>query len=105
MRQKVGAILLGREQHEVGHALGHHGRDLNQIVAPALDVLSYEFIDVAVQAIGHRVFSSWSVGSVSPISRANDLRGSRMRKARRGWTMPEEDARSMLFWLLEERIR
>ena len=27
-----------------------------------------------------------------------------MRKARRGWTMPEEDARSMLT-LIEERIR
>ena len=27
-----------------------------------------------------------------------------MRKARRGWTMPEEDARSMLM-MIEERIR
>ena len=30
--------------------------------------------------------------------------GSRMRNARRSWTMPEEDARSMLT-LIEERIR
>src|SRR3954453_21176064 len=34
----------------------------------------------------------------------NEQRGSRMRKARRGWTMPEEEARSMLR-LLEERVR
>src|SRR5215210_3984802 len=104
MRQEVGAILLGREQHEVGHALGHLGRDLNQIVGPALDVLLDEFVDVAVQAIGHRILASLSVEPPPPISRANEQRGSRMRIARLGWTMPEEDARSML-WLLEERIR
>src|SRR3954447_5999940 len=37
MRKQVGAILLGCEEHEIGHALGRHGGDLNQIVAPALD--------------------------------------------------------------------
>src|SRR3954471_6686752 len=37
MHQEVGAILLGREQYEVGQALRYHGGDLNQIVAPALD--------------------------------------------------------------------
>src|SRR3954468_24245263 len=36
MRQEVGAILLGCEQHEVGEALGHHGRDLDQISRAAL---------------------------------------------------------------------
>src|SRR4051812_49346924 len=104
MRQEVCAILLGREQHEVGQALGHQGRDLNQIAGPALDVLSHEVVDVAMEAVGHRVLPSLSVGSRSPISRANGLRGWWMRKARRGWTMPEEDARSMLR-LIEERIR
>ena len=51
MREQVRAILLGREQHEVGHSLGHHGRDLDQIVGAALDVLSHEVVDVAVQAV------------------------------------------------------
>src|SRR3954452_12589228 len=92
MRQEVGAILLGREQHEVGYALGHHGRDLAEVIGAALDVLLDEFVDVAVQAIGHRVLPSLSVKSSPPISRANGLRGSWMRKARRGWTMLEEDA-------------
>src|SRR3982751_760149 len=104
MRQEVGAILLGREQHEVGHALRHHGRDLDQIVGPALDVLTHEVVDIAVQAVGHGVLASLSVEPPPPISRTNEQRGSWMRKARRGWTMPEEDARSML-WLLEELIR
>src|SRR4051812_22698074 len=104
MRQEVRSILLGREQHEIGHALGHHGRDLDQIVGPALDVLLDEVVDVTMEAIGHRILPSWSVGSGSPISRANEQRGWWMRTARRGWTMPEEDARSMLR-LIEERIR
>src|SRR4051812_12255453 len=104
MRQEVGAILLGREQHEVGHALRHHGRDLDQIVGPALDVLLDEVVDVAVQAIGHAVLPSLSVRSPPPISRANEQRGWWMRQARRGWTMPEEDARSMLR-MIEDRIR
>src|SRR4051794_27490396 len=104
MRQKGGAILLGREQHKIGHALRHHGCDLDQIVAPALDVLSHEVVDVAVQAVGHPVLPSLSVGSPPSISRANEPRGWWMRKARRGWTMPEEDARSMLT-MIEERIR
>src|SRR4051812_40230031 len=89
MRQEVRSILLGCEQHEIGHALGHHGRNLNQIVGPALDVLSYELVDVAVQAVGHRVLTSLSVESPLPISRTNEQRGWWMRKARRGWTMPE----------------
>src|SRR3954465_6709514 len=101
MRQEAAAILLGREQNQIGHALRHHGRDLDQIVGPALDVLSHEVVDVAVQAIGHRVLPSLSVGSPPPISRANEQRGSRMRKARRGWTMPEGDARSMLIMIEE----
>src|SRR5918912_86160 len=63
MRQEGGAILLGREQHEVGHALGHHGRDLNQIVGPALDVLSYEAVDGGVEAVGHR---SSQAGALAP---------------------------------------
>src|SRR4051794_33687826 len=101
MRQEVRAILLGCEQHEVGHALRHHGRDLNQIVGPALDVLTHEFVDVAVQAIGHRVLPSLSVEPPPLISRDNEQRGWWMRQARRGWTMPEEDARSMLRHLEE----
>src|SRR4051795_12551746 len=36
MRQEIGAIRLGREQHEVGHALGHHGGDLDQIIGAVL---------------------------------------------------------------------
>ena len=36
--------------------------------------------------------------------RADEERGLWMRKARRGWTMPEEDARSM-FRLIDVRIR
>src|SRR3954471_770571 len=37
MREEVGAILLGREQHEVGHALAHHGCDLSEVIGAALD--------------------------------------------------------------------
>src|SRR3982751_6689272 len=104
MRQEVGAFRLGREQHEVGHALRHHGRDLDQIIGAALDVLLNEVVDIAVQAVGHRVLASLSVGSRSPISRTNESRGWWMRSARRGWAMPEEDARSTLR-MIEERIR
>jgi hypothetical protein len=39
-----------------------------------------------------------------PTCLLNQQRGWQMRKARCGWTMPEEDARSMLR-LIEERIR
>src|SRR3954447_5201375 len=104
MRQEAGAILVGREQHKVGHALGHHGRDLDQIVGPALNVLTHEVVDVTMQAVGHRVLPSLSVGSPPPISRANESRGWWMRNARRGWTIPEDDARSMLT-MIEDRIR
>src|SRR5215208_5684334 len=104
MRQEGGTILLGCEQYEVGEALGHHGGDLPEVIGAALDVLSYEFVDVTVQAIGHRVLASLSVRSPSPISRTNEQRGWWMRTARRGWTMLEEDGRSMLA-LIEERIR
>src|SRR4051812_44851897 len=104
MREEVCAILRGREQHEVGHALGHHGRDLDQIVGPALDVLSHEVVDGAVQAVGHRVLPSWSIGCRHPSPGPTNKRGWWMRQARRGWTMPEEDACSMLR-LIEERIR
>src|SRR5215203_4752459 len=104
MREQGGTILLWREQHEVGQALGHHGRDLPEIIGAALDVLLNEVIDVAVQAVGHRVLPSLSVRWPPPISRANDLRGRWMRNARRGWTMPEEEACSMLT-MIEERIR
>src|SRR3954452_6605343 len=37
MREEVGAILLGREQHEGGHALAHHGCDLSEVIGAALD--------------------------------------------------------------------
>src|SRR4051794_29922574 len=87
MREQVGSILVGREQHEVGHALGHHGRDLDQIIGAALDVLSHKFVDGAVQAVGHRVLPSLSVGLPPPISRTNEKRGWWMRNARRGGTM------------------
>src|SRR5215203_5929753 len=63
MRQEVGAILLGREQHEVSEALGHQGCDLHEIIGAALDVLSHEFVDVTVQAIGHRAPPTLSIGS------------------------------------------
>src|SRR3954470_13394679 len=96
MRKQVGAIRLRREEHEVGHALGHHGRDLDQIIVPALDVLSDEFVDVTVQTVGHRGLASLSLGTPPPISRTNEQRGWWMRNARRGWTMAAEDARSML---------
>src|SRR3954454_11610772 len=104
MRQEGGAILLGREQHEIGHALGHHGRDLDQIVGPALDVLLNEVVDVTMEAVGHPVLPSLSVEPPPLISRDNEPRGWWMRQARRGWTMPEEEARSILS-MIEERIR
>src|SRR5215210_3288199 len=103
MREQGGAILLGREQHEVGEALRHQGRDLNQIVGAALDVLSHEFVDVTVQAIGHSVLARLSTGP-PPISRTNEQRGSRMLKARRGGTTHKDNARSMLR-LIQGRIR
>src|SRR5215207_6763280 len=63
MRQEGGAILLGREQYEVGEALGHHGGDLPEVIGAALDVLLHEFVDVTVQAIGHRAPPTLSIGS------------------------------------------
>src|SRR3954452_9615988 len=53
---------------------------------------------------GDACSSTLSTEPPPPTSRTNEQRGSRMRKARRGWTMPEEDARSMLT-MIEERIR
>src|SRR4051794_38952784 len=37
MRKQVGAVLLGCEEHEIGHALGHHGRNLPEVIGAALD--------------------------------------------------------------------
>ena len=54
MRQEGGAILLGREQHEVSEALRHHRCDLTEVGVSTLDVLSHEFVDVAVQAVRRR---------------------------------------------------
>src|SRR4051794_31515753 len=102
MREQGGAILLGREQHEVGEALGHHGRDLNQIIASALDVLLDEFVDGAVQAVGHRALCNLEPYVAATRTRTNEERGCRAQSSTR-LDDGDEDARSMLT-MIEERV-
>src|SRR4051794_23168388 len=96
MRHEVGAILIRREQHEVGEALGHHGRDLSEIIGAALDVLSHEFVDVTVQAVRHRTPPDLKRRLPTTRLRTNKQRDCGCAKVRCGWISPEKETRSML---------
>jgi hypothetical protein len=46
---------LSSEQDQVGEALGHQGRHLDEVGIAALKALLNELIDVTVQTVGHLV--------------------------------------------------
>jgi len=53
-REHVSLLFVGRQQDQVNQALGHSCGHISQINGVAsLQVLSDEFVDVAMQAIGH----------------------------------------------------